>query len=37
MTIKDTGIINMSNVPASSVGLVSGDIYQTAGVLNIVP
>ena len=37
MTIKSTGIINMSNVPASSVGLVSGDIYQTAGVLNIVP
>jgi hypothetical protein len=37
MTIKSTGIINMSNVPASSAGLVSGDIYQTAGVLNIVP
>lgn len=37
MTIKSTGIINMSNVPTSSAGLVSGDIYQTAGVLNIVP
>jgi len=37
MNIKLTGIINLSNVPSSSVGLVSGDIYQTAGVLNIVP
>jgi hypothetical protein len=37
MRVKNTGIINMSNVPNSSVGLVSGDIYQTAGVLNIVP
>jgi len=37
MRIKSNGIINLSNVPASSVGLVSGDIYQTAGVLNIVP
>jgi hypothetical protein len=37
ITIKSTGIINMSGVPTSSVGLVSGDIYQTAGVLNIVP
>ena len=37
MTIKNTGILNLSNVPATSAGLVSGDIYQTAGVLNIVP
>lgn len=37
MKLKNTGILNLSNVPASSVGLVSGDIYQTAGVLNIVP
>ena len=37
MRVKNTGIINMSNVPASSTGLASGDIYQTAGVLNIVP
>jgi len=37
LTIKTTGIINLSNVPTSSAGLVSGDIYQTAGVLNIVP
>ena len=37
LKIKSTGIINMSNVPLSSAGLVSGDIYQTAGVLYIVP
>ena len=37
LTIKSTGVINLSNVPASSAGLVSGDVYQTAGVLNIVP
>jgi hypothetical protein len=37
LTIKSTGIINMSNVPTSAAGLVSGDIYQLAGVLNIVP
>ena len=35
--IKSTGVINLKNVPTSSAGLVSGDIYQTAGVLNIVP
>jgi hypothetical protein len=37
MTIKSTGVINMSAVPTSSAGLVSGDIYSVAGVLNIVP
>ena len=37
LEVKSTGVVNLSNVPASSVGLVSGDIYQTAGVLNIVP
>jgi len=37
MTIKSTGVINMSNVPTSAAGLVSGDIYQLAGVLNIIP
>jgi len=37
MNIKSNGIINLSNVPSTSAGLVSGDIYQTAGVLNIVP
>ena len=37
MAIKANGIINLTNVPSSSTGLDSGDIYQTAGVLNIVP
>lgn len=36
VTIKTTGIINFSNVPTSSVGLVTGDIYSSAGVLMIV-
>ena len=37
LLISPAGIINLTNVPLSSVGLVSGDLYQTAGVLNIVP
>ena len=39
MIIKSTGVINLSNVPTGSAGLVSsGDTYQTAGgVLHIVP
>jgi hypothetical protein len=37
MTVKPSGVVNFSNVPASSAGLSSGDIYQTAGVLMIVP
>lgn len=37
MTIKASGIINVSNVPTSSAGLSTGDIYQTAGALMIVP
>jgi len=37
MTIKSTGIINLSNVPTSAAGLVSGDIYRLGTVLNIVP
>jgi hypothetical protein len=37
MRIKSDGIINLSNVPSSSAGLSSGDIYKTvAGVLMIV-
>jgi len=37
MRIKSNGIINLSNVPSSSAGLSSGDIYKTvAGVLMIV-
>lgn len=37
MRIKSSGIINFSNVPTSSAGLSSGDVYKTvAGVLMIV-
>jgi len=37
MKIKSNGIINLSNVPSSSAGLSSGDIYKTvAGILMIV-
>jgi hypothetical protein len=36
MRIKETGIINFANVPTSSSGLSSGDIYKSAGVLMIV-
>jgi len=36
MRIKSSGIINLSNVPSSSAGLSSGDIYKSAGVLMIV-
>ena len=36
MTIKTTGVINIQNVPSSSAGLSSGDIYKSAGVLMIV-
>ena len=35
-TVFDTGKINMSNLPTSSAGLSSGDIYVAAGVLMIV-
>lgn len=35
--IKSSGIVNLSNVPSSAIGLSTGDIYKTvAGVLMIV-
>jgi hypothetical protein len=37
ITIKTSGVINIQNVPTSSAGLVSGDIYRTGNILNIVP
>ena len=37
MTIKATGVINISGIPTSAAGLVSGDIYSNLGVLTIVP
>jgi hypothetical protein len=36
LRIKSNGTINLSNVPTSAVGLSSGDIYSSAGVLMIV-
>ncbi len=36
MRIKSNGIINFSNVPTSSSGLSSGDIYKIGGALMIV-
>jgi hypothetical protein len=37
MTIKNNGVINLSSIPTSSAGLVSGDIYSNLGILTIVP
>lgn len=37
MRIKETGIINFANVPTSTTGLVSGDIYRDGSDLKIVP
>lgn len=36
LDIKGTGTINCANLPTSSAGLVAGDIWNNAGVLNIV-
>jgi len=36
MRIKASGVINITSIPTSSVGLVSGDVYSSAGVLMIV-
>jgi hypothetical protein len=37
LTIKSSGVLNIANIPTSSVGLSSGDIYSNLGVLTIVP
>ena len=36
LEVKNNGIINASNLPTSSTGLSSGDIWNNGGVLNIV-
>lgn len=36
MSVKSSGVINISNIPISSAGLVTGDIYSNAGILTIV-
>jgi hypothetical protein len=35
-TIKSNGRINMSSLPTSSTGLATGDLWNNAGVINIV-
>jgi len=37
MRIKENGVINLTSIPTSAVGLSSGDIYSNAGILTIVP
>jgi len=37
MTIKRDGVINMSGMPTSSAGLSSGDLWNDAGTIKIVP
>jgi len=36
MRIKSTGVINISNIPTSPVGLSTGDIWSNLGILTIV-
>ena len=36
LTIKSNGRINMSSLPTSSTGLAAGDLWNNAGVINIV-
>jgi len=36
LEVKNNGVINASNLPTSSAGLSSGDIWNNGGVLNIV-
>lgn len=35
--IKSSGVLNITGIPTSPAGLVSGDIYSNLGVLTIVP
>ena len=37
MVIKNSNILNLPNIPTSSAGLSSGDVWSNSGVLNIVP
>jgi len=36
LLVKSSGVINLSNVPTSSAGLSSGDVYKIGGALMIV-
>ncbi len=35
VTVKASGVVNIANLPTSSVGLSTGDLYQTAGALMV--
>lgn len=35
ITCKPTGVVNIANLPTSSAGLSTGDLYQTAGALMV--
>jgi len=37
MTVKASGVINMSGMPTSSAGLSSGDLWNDSGTVKIVP
>ena len=37
MTLKSSGVLNMSSCPTSTVGLSTGDIWSDSGTLKIVP
>ena len=37
MTVKASGVINMSGMPTSSAGLASGDLWNDGGTVKIVP
>lgn len=37
MVLKNSNVLNLPNIPTSSTGLVSGDVWNNSGVLNIVP
>jgi len=36
MTLKHTGVLNLVNLPTSSAGLVTGDLWRNGNVINIV-
>ena len=37
MVLKNSNILNLPDIPTSSAGLASGDVWSNSGVLNIVP
>ena len=36
LSLKDSGVFNISNAPTSAAGLVAGDVWNNSGVLNII-